>query len=181
MDFSNLPERKFKLKHIAAAGAVCIALLGVGMVSIEATNQTSFCGESCHEMDPMYQSYQHSLHAKAGVGCADCHEKPGLTGTVQSKWQGTKELVLHVTGQVPDPIKMENPDSTNCYTCHQDKVLDAETAAKHNDPHSAKHFENGMTCLTCHSGVVHNDKVNADLPSRDGCYTCHLDSKGTKL
>jgi cytochrome c nitrite reductase small subunit len=181
MKLSELPERRFKLKHIALAGAACIVLLGVGMVSIEATNQTKFCGESCHEMDPMYQSYQHSLHAQAGVGCADCHEKPGLTGTVESKWKGTKELVLHVTGKVPDPIKMSSPDGANCYTCHQDKMLDADTAAKYNDPHTMKHFENGMNCLTCHSGVVHNDAVNADLPSRDSCYTCHLDSKGTKL
>ena len=182
MKLSDLLHKKFGLKHIAIAGFVCIGLMGAMTAMIEATNQTSFCGTTCHEMDPMYNSYQHSLHAKAGVGCADCHEKPGISGTIASKWQGTQELFLHVTGQVPDSIKMKNPArDVNCYTCHQDKVLDAETAAAHYDPHTAKHFENGMDCMTCHSGVVHNDEKNADIPNRDTCYTCHLDNMKTKL
>ncbi|MCR5756303.1 MAG: NapC/NirT family cytochrome c [Selenomonas sp.] len=171
----SLLDKKFKLKHIAIAGFACIALLGATVAMIEATNQSSFCGTTCHEMDPMYQTWLHSGHKN--VGCAECHEKPGIEGTIASKWQGTQELFLHVTGQVPDPIKMENPqDKVNCYTCHQDKIMNTEIALKNKDPHTAKHFENGMNCMTCHSGVVHNDAVNMELPSRDRCYTCHLDA-----
>ena len=84
MKLSDLPEFKVKLKHVALAGVACIALYGVSYGMIEATNQTTFCGESCHEMDPMYQTWQHSAHAQSGVGCADCHEKPGLQGTIES-------------------------------------------------------------------------------------------------
>ena len=179
MKLSELPDKKFKLKHIAIAGLACIVLLGASTVMIEATNTTSFCSTTCHEMEPMANSYDHSIHAKAGVGCADCHEKPGLQGTIASKWQGTQELFLHVTGQVPDPIKMTDAHKkVNCYICHQDKIMNSEVAAKHKDPHTAKHFENGMNCLTCHTGVVHDAKVNMDVPGRERCYTCHLDNMG---
>ena len=174
MKLSDLADRKIKLKHIAAAGMACIVLLGGSMVAIEATNQSGFCGTTCHEMDPMYTSWQHSGHKN--VGCAECHEKPGLEGTIRSKAQGTQELFLHVTGQVPDPIKMENPADVNCYTCHQDKIMNTDLAAANKNPHTAKHFENGMNCLSCHSGVVHNDAKNMVLPGRDSCYTCHLDA-----
>ncbi len=176
MKLSELPDFKVKLKHVAIAGVACIALYGVSYGMIEATNQTTFCGETCHEMDPMYQTWQHSAHAQSNVGCADCHEKPGLQGTIESKAKGTKELFLHVTGQVPDPIKIGDPNDVNCYTCHQDKMLNAETAAAAKDPHTQKHFENGMTCMTCHTGVVHNDNANMYVPSRERCYTCHLDA-----
>lgn len=182
MKLGDLPNRRFKLKHIALVGLVCIVALGGSMVMIEATSTTEFCASSCHEMEPMATTYAHSLHARAGVGCGDCHEKPGLKGTIESKWQGTKELAIHITGTAPEVIKMENPArDVNCYTCHQDKMMDAETAGAHVDPHTLKHFENGMDCMTCHSGVVHNEAKNADLPSRDECYTCHLDNMGTRL
>lgn len=176
MKFNELPDFKVKLKHVAFAGIACIALYGAAYGMVEATNQTPFCGETCHEMDPMYTSWQQSGHAKADVGCADCHEKPGLQGTIESKWKGTKELVMHVSGNVPDPIKMENPNDVNCYTCHQGKMMNVETAAAAKDPHTMKHFENGMTCLTCHTGVTHDTNVNMTVPSRERCYTCHLDS-----
>ena len=102
----SLMDKQFKLKHIAIAGFACIIGLGVMVGMIEATNQTSFCGTTCHEMDPMYVSWQHSNHKS--IECADCHEKPGIEGTIQSKMKGTQELILHVTGNVPDPIHLQN-------------------------------------------------------------------------
>ena len=173
----SLGDKQVKLKHIAIAGIACIVAFSAAYGMIEATNQNTFCGEQCHEMDPMYVTWQHSNHKT--VDCADCHEQPGFTGMVQSKMKGTKELFLHVTGNVPDPIKVHDTNEVNCYTCHQDKIKDAEIAGPRKDPHTAKHFENGMNCVTCHTGIVHNDAANQVLPSRERCYTCHLDAMGS--
>ena len=170
----GLLDKKFKLKHIAAAGFACIGLFAISYGMIEATNQTSFCGTSCHEMDPMYQTWMTSNHKT--VDCADCHEQPGLTGTIKSKWKGTQELILHVTGNVPDPIKLQNTNEVNCYVCHQDKIKGQELALERKDPHTERHFQEGMNCVSCHTGLVHNESLNKVLPSRDRCYTCHLDA-----
>ncbi len=173
----SLMDKQFKLKHIAIAGFACIIGLGAMVGMIEATNQTEFCGTACHEMDPMYVSWQHSNHQV--IGCADCHEQPGLEGTIKSKAKGTYELMLHVSGNIPDPIKLQNPNEVNCYVCHQDKIRTAEVAAPLKDPHTQKHFENGMNCLTCHKGLVHDEMANKSVPTRDSCYTCHLDAMST--
>ncbi len=170
----GLLDKTITLKHVALAGIIGIGFLGFTAGVIEYTNQTSFCGTTCHEMDPMYQTWQTSNHKV--VECADCHEKPGLSGTVESKWKGTKELLIHISGNVPDPIKIENTNDVNCYVCHQDKIKEAEIAVARKNPHTAKHFENGMNCVTCHTGLVHNDMANKSLPSRNRCYTCHLDA-----
>lgn len=173
----GLLDKQVKLKHIAIAGFACIAALGFTVGMVEFTNTTPFCGETCHEMDPMYVSWQHSNHKT--VDCAECHEQPGLEGTVKSKMKGTKELWLHVTGNIPDPIRVQNTNEVNCYVCHQDKIKESEVAAARRDPHTAKHFENGMNCVTCHTGLVHNEELNKSVPTRDRCYTCHLDAMST--
>ena len=65
----SILDKAFKLKHIALAGIVGIGFLGLSVGMIEYTNQTSFCGTTCHEMDPMYQTWQTSNHKS--IGCAD--------------------------------------------------------------------------------------------------------------
>ncbi|MBR0103127.1 MAG: cytochrome C, partial [Selenomonadaceae bacterium] len=42
--------------------------------------------------------------------------------------------------------------------------------------HTERHFQEGMNCVSCHSGIVHDEMKNKVLPSRDRCYTCHLDA-----
>jgi len=136
------------------------------------TSRSEFCA-TCHEMDPMYQSWQTSSHKN--VACEDCHAEPGVKGTVKTKAKGLKELYLHVTSSKIQPKASEK--DINCYNCHQDKVkLNADKALAAKDPHTVKHFDNGMACVTCHSGIVHNTKLNNAAPSRDICARCHLDA-----
>ena len=170
MSLWNLKEMKFTVRHFIGLGIAMVLFVAFTIGAVEYTNQSSFCG-SCHEMSPMYTSWTHSSHKE--VACAECHEEPGFEGTVKSKAKGTKEAWLHLTGNF-DPPKAEAKD-VNCYSCHQDKVKTAELAADRKDPHTQWHFENGMNCLTCHSGIVHTEGKNQTLPTRDNCYTCHLD------
>ena len=161
---------KFTGRHFVLAAIAGICLLAFSAGAAAYTSESNFCG-SCHEMSPMYKSWAMSGHKN--VACAECHEEPGVVGTVKAKAQGAKETYLHLTDNYTVP--KASPEDINCYSCHQDKVKNEAAAADRKDPHTKKHFENGMNCLSCHSGVVHDEAKNTKLPDRENCFTCHLD------
>ena len=63
----SLGDKQVMLKHIAMAGIACIVAFTAAYGMIEATNQNTICGEQCHEMDPMYVTWQHSNHKQLSV------------------------------------------------------------------------------------------------------------------
>lgn len=165
-------KEKLTGRHMVIFGAIIVFLLISAGWSAAYTSRSEFCA-TCHEMDPMYQSWQTSAHKN--VACEDCHAEPGALGFVKTKAKGMREVYVHVTSSKIEP-KAKDHD-INCYNCHQDKVktnTDKALAAK--DPHTVKHFDNGMTCITCHSGLVHDTKLNNVVPGRDSCARCHLDA-----
>lgn len=165
-------KEKLTGRHIVFIGAIIVFLLLSAGWSAAYTSRPEFC-RTCHEMDSMYQSWQVSAHKN--VACEDCHAEPGALGVAKAKAKGIREVYVHVTSSKIEP--KANERDINCYNCHQDKVktnVDKALAAK--DPHTVKHFDNGMTCTTCHSGLVHNTKLNTMVPSRDTCASCHLDA-----
>ncbi len=148
-----------------------IAVLILSTWSVGYTARSEFC-VTCHEMDHEYQTWLSSSHKN--IACVDCHSGPGFQGLVKEKAKGMKEVYLHVTGNY-GPIQADASE-IYCYSCHQDKVkTDTARTAVAKNPHTIKHFDNGMNCLTCHSGIVHNEKLNLVLPNRESCATCHLD------
>lgn len=164
-------KEKFTGQHMITLGSLVIAFILFSAWSVGYTSRSEFCN-ACHEMGPMYQTWQTSSHKD--VACYDCHAEPGMQGLVKAKVKGLKEVYLHMTGATAN-IKAEERN-INCYSCHQDKVktnLDKALAVK--DPHTQKHFANGMTCVSCHTGIVHEAKLNTMVPSRDTCSSCHLD------
>ena len=158
--------------HLLTIGALALFMLVVSGWSVAYTSNSEFCG-TCHEMTPLHQSWQTSSHRN--VACYDCHAEPGFKGTVKAKAKGMKELYLHMTSS--NFTLKADERNINCYSCHQDKVkMNAPKALAAKDPHTVKHYDNGMTCMSCHSGLVHNVKLNNSLPGRDNCATCHLDA-----
>jgi nitrate/TMAO reductase-like tetraheme cytochrome c subunit len=156
---------------LLAAGLIIVFLLASAW-SVAYTSRSEFCG-TCHEMDSMYQSWQVSSHQN--VTCHECHAEPGVMGEIKAKAKGVKEVYLHVTGTGATP--KANERDINCFGCHQEKVkLNTDKAFATKDPHTVKHFNNGMTCITCHSGIVHNTMLNNTVPTRDNCESCHLDA-----
>ena len=101
-----------------------------------------------------------------------------MKGNFHVRFLGGKGVAILPTYplNVPDPIKIENTNDVNCYVCHQDKIKEQELALSRKDPHTERHFQEGMNCVSCHSGIVHDEMKNKVLPSRDRCYTCHLDA-----
>lgn len=83
-----------------------------------------FCG-SCHVMTPESRAFSQGPHAS--ILCVDCHVGDGTRGYIQSKIQGTHQLILVLTDKVEKPIKtaIESgkmvPSRETCEECHWTK------------------------------------------------------------
>ncbi|NNC74825.1 MAG: hypothetical protein HKN93_04860, partial [Acidimicrobiia bacterium] len=100
---------------------VLLAIVGwSGFKAYEATDSVSFCGESCHVMDPQNVTYANGPHAR--VPCVDCHIGPGGSFWVKSKIDGIRQLVATATNSFDRPIKTPveslRPAQQTCEGCH---------------------------------------------------------------
>ena len=81
-----------------------------------------FCGATCHAMRPEFVGHQDSSHAS--VACAECHVAPGQKGWIQSKMNGTRQLMETVANSYsrPVPSALESgllvPSRETCERCH---------------------------------------------------------------
>lgn len=97
--------------------------------AVEHMETVQFCGQSCHVMKPEFTAHQNSPHAN--VPCVDCHVSPGMTGWVQSKAAGTRQLMGVVFNNYRRPIAsaMESnrlvPSRDTCEQCHWPQMFDA--------------------------------------------------------
>ncbi|HET9657714.1 MAG TPA: NapC/NirT family cytochrome c [Kineosporiaceae bacterium] len=112
-------RRGLILLFFLIAGFGSAATLG-GVMMIHYTETSSFCGR-CHTMGPELKAYQMSAHRD--VACAECHVAPGVSGFVQAKINGTKQLFQVATGTYPEPIPPPDhsslpPVSQTCLRCH---------------------------------------------------------------
>jgi len=89
-------------------------------------------------MDPQWVRYQASPHAK--VECAQCHVGPGAASFIQSKIDGTRQLVGTITGDFSRPIKSPvhnlRPARETCEGCH------SPTTFKDNIVKTISHYDN---------------------------------------
>jgi len=98
------------------------------------TESVQFCGQLCHEvMDPEYNAYQHSPHAR--VSCVECHVGPGAGWYVRSKLSGLYQVYSTLTNNYPKPIPtpIENlrPAREVCEQCHWPKKFYAHKLQFH--------------------------------------------------
>ena len=94
-----------------------------------AMESVQFCG-SCHVMTPESRAFDQGPHA--GIRCVDCHVGEGARGYIKSKLQGSRQLYLVMTDNVPTPIEsaIESgrmvPSAETCESCHwKDQPADA--------------------------------------------------------
>ena len=91
-----------------------------GFKAYEATDSVSFCGESCHVMDPQNVTYANGPHAR--VPCVDCHIGPGGSFWVKSKIDGIRQLVATATNSydrpIHTPVEDLRPAQQTCEGCH---------------------------------------------------------------
>lgn len=149
IDWKN-PVNRWKLLFASLVG--CIIIFGGGYGVLSFTNSPAFCS-SCHEMAPEYTTYNASAHDQ--ISCVQCHIKPGFTNMITHKVKSLKEVYYHVTG-VPNQIvqtEEEAISNENCLQCHSKNRL--VTASGDLIVNHKGHLEEGIPCITCHSGVVH--------------------------
>ena len=104
------------------------AMTVVGVTAVSWTETADFCGR-CHTMGPELKAYAMSPHRE--VACAECHVEPGVAGWVKAKLNGTRQLLLVLTGAFQAPIPPPDhadlpPTSSTCVRCHDPGSLVAD-------------------------------------------------------
>ncbi len=118
---STTPLRTLALAAVALmiAGWTVVA----GFHAYEYTESDVFCGSACHQvMHP--EKITHEISPHASVSCASCHVGRSVSGYVEAKLYGVKELYWLLTDTyhrpVRTPIQAFKPVRENCTGCHWD-------------------------------------------------------------
>ena len=155
--------------------ALLIAMPLFGVTSVEVTSQSWFCN-SCHIMNPYYDSWKHGAHKD--VECVKCHISPGLENFLEAKFNGLGQVVddvLHRTSMKPSASVSE----LACLRsgCHDLGKVTATTKTtgkflfRHDKHLNLEYAGIKMACTVCHSHVKGDEhfEVNTNV-----CVTCHL-------
>lgn len=182
--------RKWLYIGAVAAGAIAIALLSM---SVAVTASTYLCGQTCHVVNPQYQSWQRSSHAQ--VPCYRCH-----VGSSPIAWFEHVVIVqpantfkwLKQEGAVPlnqsSGAALSMPND-RCMGCHNDTAKSKVAAGRPRKRH-IEHVAAGLSCVQCHNRVAHKNAeryqpLREEAPSfeytdylsmRSGCWRCHSTS-----
>jgi len=82
--------------------------------------KASFCGQTCHVMEPEFTAFQGSPHSR--VECVNCHIGPGASWFVRSKLSGLGQVVAVALNNyprpIPTPVHNLRPARETCETCH---------------------------------------------------------------
>ncbi len=93
--------------------------------AVEEMDTVSFCGQTCHIMQPEFTAFQHAPHAN--LACVDCHIGEGVESYVAAKVNGAKQLIEVLTNTfptpVPTPVHNLAQGSLTCEKCHSDQDL----------------------------------------------------------
>lgn len=117
---------------------------------------------NCHVMNTQYATWEHSAHAKADVGCLDCHaNNTSMFAQLKDKARdGWNHTIAFSFDSYENAIQMsENSQQRvqqNCVTCH------ANIASTLNQNHDKNHGYNekdlvvgGRKCWECHKSTPH--------------------------
>ncbi len=107
-----------------------VLVCGVAATSVwEATNQTRFCGLTCHTMPPEYTTHQNTGHAR--VSCEECHLgrtalHTAIARKIEYSWQ-TGTAMLFNTYRYPIIARNMRPARDVCETCHLPEQFSSDT------------------------------------------------------
>jgi len=149
----DLSQRSHRWRLVVAAvlfGVVSLGLLAGGVAGYSYTESTPFCGSVCHSMYP--QDVLHDLSPHANVECTKCHVGPGAQAFVQSKIDGTRQLIGTILNNysrpIPSPVHNLRPARETCETCH------SPTTFKDNIIKTIRHYENDEANTPVESNLI---------------------------
>jgi hypothetical protein len=158
---------------------IIAVILSVTLI-IEYTESDGFCADYCHPMAEYGESLQDAeenttlaVHREESVGCADCHNPPGVQGVVESKFAAVKEVYLYVTFQYPDELHHPEMETKFCAKsgCHDEADLLIE-GVKTNETSTGivehPEFDDIELCNECHAPHQEGLKWKPE-----GCVLCH--------
>lgn len=102
-----------------------LALVGAtGLVGAEYyTSRPVFCN-SCHVMNPYYESWSRDKHAheETDAWCVDCHYAPGQQHTIKAKFKGLSQVASYFSGRYGSSRPRAHVDDASCLRskCHGD-------------------------------------------------------------
>ncbi|MHC1781506.1 MAG: NapC/NirT family cytochrome c [Anaerolineaceae bacterium] len=111
---------RFRFIPYLIGGLAVLVLMIAASAAWEYTNQTTFCGLTCHTMPPQYITHQNSPHAR--VTCEDCHlGRVPLAEAIPRKAKysyGTGSAMILNNYEYPIRAKSMRPARDVCETCH---------------------------------------------------------------
>ncbi len=146
-----------------------------GTVVFEYIESPEFCGTFCHVMKPFYESYISpdnnqimNTHFDQKISCSNCHNNPGVIGTVEGLLSAIPETIIYVTNtyDINDLHGDLSPEA--CLKCHEygNASQPGEINAINNivvNPH-----DDETECDECHD--LHNNGIGL---TQDACPICH--------
>jgi hypothetical protein len=149
-------------KLFLTTGMLVIALLFLFTVLIPITSSTTICAKSCHSMNPEYQSWRRSSHAK--VSCVACHSSANLFGIMPlSHYLST--VAKEIRGNYNKPINSKSRYSavsvsnSLCLRCHspQKRLFTVTHGLKVTGKVHVEHLKASIRCTNCHNRVAHEN------------------------
>ncbi|MES2390381.1 MAG: NapC/NirT family cytochrome c [Acidobacteriota bacterium] len=114
------PAFRHGIEFVVIATFINFVIVGTATYrGVAYMDQPSFCGQTCHVMQPEWEAYHVSSHQ--GVACTECHIAPGLAGFVHAKVNGTKQLLMVIAHDYPTPVMAEGKlpaANVTCLNCH---------------------------------------------------------------
>jgi nitrate/TMAO reductase-like tetraheme cytochrome c subunit len=174
---------RYWAKRYAVAFALGLAFAIAAYLSISAIEapfaRSTFCGTTCHELRPAYDSWLESPHNVNIQGlkaeCVECHLPPQeefLYNLYEKARTGSVEVWRHFMGPAYDrPVITErvkaNMSNDTCLRCHKDLLSQPSSKAvmymhkgalaSPNDPYGR--------CVVCHT--VHAKKTESRLAEEE--------------
>lgn len=156
---------------LAALGVFVIA----AVVGFSVVNRIDTCA-SCHVIKPEVVTYKQSAHYAAGVGCQQCHTKPGVFNYFIRNLQGATNLILYVSNTYERPITTYVGADT-CAQCHPNSQLEKDIVVGNIRVNHKGLRAAGYQCLTCHANISHPDTrlevVRSGQNTMSICARCH--------
>ncbi len=169
--------------------AAVALIVVVAVIGFSAVNNIRTC-ELCHLVQPEVDSYKRSAHYQAGVGCQQCHTKPGVFNYAIRNLQGVTNLILYVSDTYERPLTTA-VGTNNCVQCHPKSQIERDQVIDGIRVNHTGLREAGYQCITCHASISHpgtqleiarasQNKMPICARCHDGkqlpddCNTCHV-------
>jgi hypothetical protein len=159
---------------VGVLGALVLVLIVV-TAAFAVVNNNSFCGR-CHVIKKEVVSFNASSHHHPGVGCQNCHTKPGVFNYFIRNLQSATHIVEYISGRYQRPI-VTYIGVENCVTCHPKSQIERDIVVGNIRVNHTGLREAGYQCMTCHSQVVHGNVTPVGSRGPEStmhiCWRCH--------